>query len=173
VFVCLCQIAGLPARVHSAHLSGHMMAEVMTDGKWGWVDPMKGIAPVNVRGEPASAWELLRDPRLFERQPRSVWDDLRPPSPPFGSTERDARNLSHTMARNRDCYFHPKEAMALGNYFVWDHAKYNYNWHIDGVDPGREREARRELALVMKKLGWPDYYFNVQLFDEELAPAGG
>jgi hypothetical protein len=62
--------------------------------------------------------------------------------------------------------------MALGNYFVWDHAKYNYNWHIDGADPLREREARRELALVMKKLGWPDHYFNVQLFDEELGPAG-
>ena len=33
VFICLCQVAGLPARVYSAHISGHMMAEVHADGK--------------------------------------------------------------------------------------------------------------------------------------------
>jgi hypothetical protein len=161
-------MAGLPARLHSSHISGHMMAEVLTDGKWGWIDPMKGIAPVNDAGRPASARELLQDPRLFERQPRSVWDDLRPPAIVFGTEERDPRNLHYTMARNRDCYFHPKEAMALGNYFVWDFARYNYNWHIEAVDAPRIKEARRGLALVQKKLGWPDHYFNAQLFDEEL-----
>ena len=46
LFVCLCQIAGLPARTHGSHISGHMMTEVLTDGRWGWIDPMKGLAAV-------------------------------------------------------------------------------------------------------------------------------
>jgi hypothetical protein len=168
VFACLCQIAGIPARLHSSHISGHMMAEAMTDGKWGWIDPMKGIAPVNDAGEPASAWQLLQDPKLFERQPKSVWNDIRPPGIIFGAEERDPRNLHFSMARNRDCYFNPREAMALGNYFVWDFAKYNYNWHIDAVDALRIKEARYKNTLNKKEMGWPDYYFNPQLFDEEL-----
>lgn len=172
VFVCLCQIAGLPARVHSSHISGHMMAEVLTDGKWGWIDPMKGVAPVTDQGEPASAWELLQDPKLFERQPKSVWDDIRPPGITYGTEERDPRNLSYTMARNRDCYFHPGEAMALGNYFVWDYAKYSYSWHMNAVDADLVKESRYRAALNKKALGWPDYYFNAELFDEKLGPKG-
>jgi len=168
VFVCLCQVAGLPARVHSAHISGHMMAEVYADGKWGWVDPMKGMAAVLDDGRPASAWELLQDPRLFERQPKSFWDDVRIAGDPFGDGERGARNLASQMARNRDCYFHPREAAALGNYFVWEQARYTYPWRINGVDPAREREARRREMLNRKALGWPDYYFHAQLFDEPL-----
>jgi hypothetical protein len=168
VFVCLCQMAGMPARVYSAHISGHMMAEVLTDGKWGWIDPMKGIAAVNDAGEPASAWELLQDPKLFERQPQSVWDDVRPPAIVFGNEERDPRNLHFSMARNRDCYFHPREAASLGNYFVWDFGEYNYNWHIDAVDELRIKEARRKLGHVHKRGGWPDYYFKAELFDEKV-----
>jgi hypothetical protein len=40
VFVCLCQVAGLRARIMCSHISGHMMAEVEVDGKWWWMDPM-------------------------------------------------------------------------------------------------------------------------------------
>ena len=32
LYACLCQIAGLPARLHGSHISGHMMTEVYTDG---------------------------------------------------------------------------------------------------------------------------------------------
>lgn len=168
VFVCLCQIAGLPARVHCAHISGHMMSEVLIDEKWAWIDSMKGMAPVTDDDEPAGAWELLQDPTLFERQPKSYWDDVRPPSITFGTEQRDPRNLAQAMARNRDCYFHPKEAMALGNYFVWDHDKYTYPWHLESKDPDREQRARHAGALNKRQLGWPDHYFNAQLFDEEL-----
>ena len=169
VFVCLCQVAGLPARTFSSHISGHMMAEVQMDGDWGWVDPMFGLAPVTGDGKPASAWKLLRDPRLFERQPKQVWDDCRPPwKDYFGTHERDVRTLALVMARFRDCYFHPKEAAALGNYFVWDFAKYTYPWRIESADPQRQQEAVHQEALNRKALGWPDYYFNYQLFDEPL-----
>ncbi|MGQ9662930.1 MAG: transglutaminase-like domain-containing protein [Kiritimatiellia bacterium] len=168
VFVCLCQIAGLPARTFSAHISGHMMAEVMTNGKWRWIDPMKGLAPVKDNGEPASAWDLCRDPKLFERQPKRVWDDCRPPKIVFGTKQRNPRNLALTMVRNRDCYFHPKEAWAVGNYFVWEHAKYTYPWRIEPADPKGLAEARRLEALNRRKLGWPDHYFVPQLLEEKL-----
>jgi hypothetical protein len=172
LYVCLCQIAGLPARLHGCHISGHMMTEVLMNGKWGWVDPMKGMAAVNDAGQPASAWELTQDPRLFERQPKSFWDDVRPPSIDFGTQQRDPRNLAFCMARNRDCYFNPKEAQALGNYFVWEHARYTYPWIIDPVDPQRLQNARHGEQLNRKALNWPLYYYNTYLFDEPLKMKG-
>lgn len=168
LYACLCQIAGLPARLHCAHISGHMMNEVLVDGKWWWIDAMKGMAPVDDRERPVSAWDLWRDPRLFERQPRSFWDDVRPPKITFGTQQRDPRNLAYQMASSRDGYFHPKEAMALGNYFVWDHAAYTYPWRMEPADADRLQRARHGEYLNRHKLGWPDYYYNEYLFDEEL-----
>ena len=168
LYVCLCQIAGLPARLHCSHISGHMMTEVYTGGKWGWIDPMKGIAPVTDDDEPASAWELVQDPRLFERQPKQVWADCRPPHVRFGTEQRDPRNVAAEMARNRDCYFHAREAVALGNYFVWEHHRYTYPWRIEPADPERLQRARIGEMRNRKAAGWPDYYFNEYLFDEEL-----
>lgn len=168
LFVCLCQIAGLPARLHCAHISGHMMTEVCADRKWQWVDPMKGMAPVNDNDEPASVWELMQDPTLHERQPESYWDDVRPPSLSFGTEQRDPRNLAFQMARNRDCYFHPKEAVAIGNYCVWQHDKYTYPWHSRSKDPNREERSRHAAAISKRKLGWPDHYFDAKLLDEAL-----
>ncbi len=98
-----------------------------------------------------------------------MWDDLRPPVITFGSEECDPRNLHYTMARNRDCYFHPVAAMALGNYFVWDFAEYNYNWHIESVEEMRDKEARYQLALLQKKINWRDHFFNAGLFNEQLS----
>jgi len=72
------------------------------------------------------------------------------------------------MARNRDAYFHPKEAQALGNYFVWEHHRYTYPWRIQMSDPVRLQRARHNEQLNRKKLGWPDYYYDFNLFDEEL-----
>jgi len=168
LYACLCQIAGLPARLHCSHISGHMMNEVCTDGKWGWIDPMKGIAPVNDRDEPASAWELLQDPKIFERQPKEVWADCRPPSAIFGSDERDIRNVTYQMVRNRDCYFHPREAMAVGNYFAWEMDRYTFPWRIDPADRDKLDRANHASMLNRKALGYPDHYFNPYLMDEDL-----
>lgn len=168
LYACLCQIAGLPARLFCSHISGHMMNEVYVDGNWRWVDAMKGFMPVNERDELVSAWELWQDPKLFERQPKSVWDEVRPPTVMFGKEQRDPRNLAKTMAHNRDCYFHPREALAIGNYFVWDHAKYTYPWRIDSVDAERLERARHGECLNRKALGWPGHYFTHHLLDEAL-----
>ena len=168
LFACLCQIAGIPARLHCSHISGHMMNEAYTDGKWGWLDPMKGIAPVNDNHEPASAWELLQDQTLFERQPKSVWDDIRPPGATFGTDEKDIRNVNYHMLRNRDCYFNPREAMALGNYLVWAKHRYTFPWRIDPAEADKLQRSVQKAMLNRRELGWPDYYFNPNLVDEEL-----
>ncbi|MFB3891036.1 MAG: transglutaminase domain-containing protein [Phycisphaerae bacterium] len=168
LYVCLCQIAGVPARLHCAHISGHMMTEVHADGKWGWIDPMKGLAPVLDNDRPASAWELWQDPRLFERQPKEVWADFRSPFQQFGLDKRDPRHAAYQMAKNRDCNFHPREAQAIGNYFVWEHARYTYPWRIEMADPLGLENARHEEMLNRKALGWPLLYYHPHLFDEPL-----
>jgi len=168
LYACLCQIAGLPARLYCAHISGHMMSEVYVDGKWAWVDSMKGIFPVGDDGGPISAWEIHLDPTVFERQPKSVWDEVRPPHVHFGSEERDSRNVARDMIRNRDCYFHPREAMAIGNYFVWEHERYTYPWRIAPADPERLQAARIAEARNRREAGWPDYYFHPHLANDEI-----
>jgi len=124
LYCVLAQIAGLPARLFCSHISGHMMTEVLVDGTWWWIDPMKGMYCYKDDGSPASAWDLKRDPALFERQPRSVWQDCRPVGP--FSEHFPELNVAYAQAKARHCYFHPKEANAIGNYFVWEHHRYTY-----------------------------------------------
>lgn len=166
VYVCLCQVVGIPARFHCSHITGHMMAEVHTEGKWGWVDPMKGLAAVMDDDSPASAWELRQDPTLFERQPKEFWDRCRPGPAPLDQVK--PRSLAFVMAKLADCYFNPREAMAIGNYFAWDNDKYTFPWFNGPVDPQGRKDAQRQEMLNRKALGWPDYYFNQDLFEGEL-----
>jgi len=169
VFACLCQIAGLRARVMCAHISGHMMSEVEVDGKWWWIDSMQGCYCFKDDGSPASAWDLWQDPRLFERQSKEQLKDCRPTGP-FNGEFSEAReaNVAFRMCKLRDCYFHPKEAVAIGNYFVWEKDRYTFPWVRSAVDPARLFRARRAEMQNRKELGWPDYYFNPYLFADEL-----
>lgn len=170
LYVCLCQVAGIPARLHCAHISGHMMTEVYAGGKWGWVDPMMGVAAVLDDGRPASVWELFQDPMLFERQPANVWSDCRPWTIVFGHSDRDPQNVAYRFASFRSCYFHPREAQAIGNYFVWDHSRYSYPWRIDMHDQVRLVGARINEQRNRKALGWPDFYYSAYLFNEQIQP---
>lgn len=165
VFVCLAQIAGIPARVHSSHITGHMMVEAYVEGRWAWADPMKGMAPRLDDDRLASAWDLFMDPSLFERQPREFWDEVRPAAP---SPDKADDYCARQMARNRDCYFNPREAMAIGNYYVWDYGKYTFPWYMESVDEQLRQDILAEMARVMYAADWPPYYFNAALFTEEL-----
>jgi hypothetical protein len=168
VYACLCQIAGIPARCFSSHISGHMMNEICVDGKWWWIDVMMGLAPVDERDEPVSAWDLHQDPTLFERQPKIVWESFRSCRAVAGRPADDPVLAGYWMAKYRDCYFNPREAVSLGNLFAWDYQKYTYPWIIDPVNPERLERARRLELQHKRKMGWPDFYFNEYLFDEKL-----
>jgi len=166
VFVCLCQIAGLRARVVCAHISGHMMAEVEVDGGWWWMDSMQGLCCLGDDGRPASAWDLWQDPSLLERQGPERLADIRPTGP---FTEGDAPeiralNVAYRLAVSRQSYFHPKEAIALGNYFVWEQHKYTYPWFQRPADPVRLLRGRLREMQIRRELGWPDFYVNPYLF---------
>ena len=165
VYACLCQVAGLRCRLFSAHISGHMMNEVEVDGRWWWIDAMKGMCAVDENDEPLSAWQIMQDPTVFERQPEWVVAECRPPSIVFGTEERDPRNIAYGFARSRDCYFHPREANAVANYLASDHTRYTYPWFNGVVDAGRREKASAAEDENRKLGGWPGYYFDKALFD--------
>ena len=71
-------------------------------------------------------------------------------------------------AKFRHCYFGPHEAIALGNYFIWDHARYTFPWIIEPADLRALAEARYEEALNRQALGWPAWYYEPFLFQGEL-----
>jgi hypothetical protein len=169
VFVCLCQVAGLRARIMCAHISGHMMAEVNVDRKWWWMDPMQGAYCLRDDGGYASTWDLMRDPRLFERQKAEARADMRPTGPfNYDCAESAEASKRVWTALYRDCYFHPREAIAIGNYFAWEREKHTFPWRRKPADPARLYRARRGEMLNRKALGWPEYYYNAYLFEEDM-----
>lgn len=158
VFVVLCQMAGLPARLVASHITGHMMAEGFVDGTWAWCDPMKGMFMYRDDGRLASMWDLMRDPGIVDRQTASVWKECRPPV----SRESPAlSNIHKAYAQTylRDCCLHPREAVAIGNYFACEHAKYDYPWHTGVADAERLNAARIAETTLRMKLGFPAHYF--------------
>jgi len=167
VFICLCQIAGLPARLVGAHISGHMMSEVYIEGKWMWVDSMKGMYNFLDDGTPASTWDLINAPSILERQDKKVWEDCRPVGV-TGMKEFLEFDKAFCQAKAKECYFHKKEAVAIGNYFVWDFNKYTYPWHTKAADPVRLEKARLAEYRMRRRLGWPDFYFDYHLFEGKL-----
>jgi hypothetical protein len=169
VFCCLAQIAGLQARVFCSHISGHMMNEVLVDGRWWWMDVMKGLYCFRDDGEPASAWDLFGDPLLFDRQSGRTWADFEfaAPFPPEMPGAREA-NAAFVQARLRECYFRPNEALAIGNHSVAEWRRFTYPWHTASRDIGRETIARRRMHRLMRRMGWPDAYFDPKLFDGAL-----
>lgn len=167
LFCCLCQIAGLPARYVGHHLSGHATQEVCVAGRWWWMDAQKGLYAVDEHDRPLSAWDILQDPTVFERQPLTMWAQCRPMGP-FSTDPHDEVQLAFLMAKCRDCYFRREEAVSIGNYYVWEHERYTYPWRRTAADPERLARARRAEALNRKALGWPDYYHHHLLFDEPL-----
>jgi hypothetical protein len=127
---------------------------------------MKGMMPVKDDDTPASAWDLINDPTLFDRQPESVINDCRPVTDHF--TYDKEKQIAYTFARARDCYFHPREATAIGNYYVWDYLQYTYPWRLETANPKQREISYINETLNRKALGWPDYYFEACLFDGAL-----
>lgn len=174
VYVCLCQIAGLRARLMGAHISGHMMSEIEVDGRWWWIDCMKGWYCFNDDGSYASVWDLLRDPSLFDRQPKALLKDVRPTGPfTEGGPAANRANVDFMHMKYRHCYFNPREAVCIGNYYAWDTNKYTYPWHTGrGADPDRLFRARLAEAQLRRQLGMPEASGNHYLLDTKITFKG-
>jgi hypothetical protein len=173
VFVILCQIAGLPSRIASAHIFGHMMSEVYIDHSWVWCDARFGNYFYRDDGELASYWDLIRDPSIVDRQERSVWDDFEGMN--LFIDKRIAEEFHEELCafhqmRIRDCLLHPKESFAIGNYYVWDHSKYNYpcrrKWN--SADPIELEKVIRLETQMRVKFGYPLAFWNHRAHNESL-----
>lgn len=171
LFIVLAQVSGMPARFIGHHISGHATVEVLVGGEWWWMDVQKGMYCLGPGGEVLSVRDILRDPTVFERQAEAVWRDFRPTGP-FSTDGKHLRQRAFNIARGRDCYFFAKETVCVGNYYVWEQDRYSYPWTAEAHDPEGRAEAVRLENLNRKALGWPDYYFNHMLFDEEFKSAG-
>ncbi len=169
---CLCQIAGIPARLFCSHISGHMMNEVYVDGKWIFLDAMKGLLPLGSDGHGLSAWEIHLHPDLLCRQEQAVFTELRTPEKPLCTDDSDECLLekSFILCRTRDCYFHKREAIAIGNYYVADYDSYTYPWAASRPPTDALLSNVREEHLNRQAMGWPDHYFNKDLFNERVYP---
>ncbi|PCJ60889.1 MAG: hypothetical protein COA79_07460 [Planctomycetota bacterium] len=154
VFTALSQMAGFPARVIGVHISGHMMSEIYINGKWAFVDSMKGMYCFLDNGDRASFWDLMQDPGIVDRQEASVWEDCRP----IGGMGTIDQKKAQMQARLRDCYLYPKEASCIGNYYCWESDKFNYKWTIAAADNDRLEQARIAEARNRIDLGYPPHY---------------
>lgn len=125
LIICLCQIAGLPARLVSNYScidptddfkmkGGHTMVEVYIDGKWSLFDSDHGFFCVLDNKRIANLHEILSNPKLVSNQPEWVY---------------------HYYNKNKKWYlsFHKYylseySVMSYSNYSIHDYLKYDWNW---------------------------------------------
>lgn len=149
VFCVLCQVAGIPARYIGHYVGGHGVSEAYVEGAWAYFDN-RGKYFVKPDGKLASAWDLIRDPSLIERQSPKMTAEFRP-------------GYDYEPTRR---YFAPVEVTVAINYFVWDWARFGYDWiwntpalqeriRIVRKEFPEELSAANVLAMVRGERPWP------------------
>lgn len=138
LYVALCEIAGLPARIVMHDIGGHITAEVYADGKWGYIDPRFGIYFLKKDGKLASVRELCKDRSLFT-QSAAVQKEV------GGKLSWQQRAESC-----RDKYFAPKEINGFEYYSLADSEKYRYDklTRAEAVRNGLFRINKIYAALI-------------------------
>lgn len=142
VLAIMAQIAALPSR-YVGHMTlidydnpnsgtGHGVNEIYVEGSWAYFD-IRGRYFLKDDGSFASAWDLLKDPDLINRQGPDV--------------------LSHRFNRmSHDTFgkfYQPSSVTVVVNYLVADHAKYDYSWvYPSPVRALEAREAGRQLRVT-------------------------
>ncbi|HUW56287.1 MAG TPA: transglutaminase-like domain-containing protein [Planctomycetota bacterium] len=150
VFCVLCQVAGIPARYVGHSVGGHGVSEARVEGGWAYFDN-RGKYFVKDDGTLASAWDLIQDPGLIDRQTPEVQADIR-------------EGYDYEGTRR---YFSPVEITCVTNYFVWERERYGFAW-IWNTPELRERvaEVRKEfpeelsaesvLSMLRGERPWPE-----------------
>ena len=136
-----CTVLGLPSRIVTHTVSGHLTCEVYADGAWGYIDPRKNLYFLDERGRLASAWRLWRDQSLFKDQPEGVKADF---SPRFSYGE--------TVLRCPVMYFHPDEVITFKYYDPSD-SRYSYGWRTnDDLAAAGINGTSREYAIARSEV---------------------
>ena len=153
LMICLCQIAGIPARlvvVYSHYRSeenyavhgGHAIVEIFCEDAWAFFDT--NVMDFYCRrddGRIASLWDLRQRPELVENQPDSVYQG--------GSTTKEK------FVWYRDEYLSNRSSATISNYCAWDWWRYDWRWIPVSRAPGNadtERLRRERRALDRRLL---------------------
>ncbi|MBO5369975.1 MAG: transglutaminase domain-containing protein [Clostridia bacterium] len=118
--VALCEIIGIPARIITHCLGGHVTNEVYTDGKWWYVDPRCGLFFVGKDGKPASLKELCEDSSIVDMQTDEVKAHT---SPRFNWNERADALKKYILSEY--------EVNTVKYYSLSDYKHYSYRWILD------------------------------------------
>lgn len=146
LFVTLCEIADIPARIVMHDIGGHITAETYIDDKWGYIDPKTGLYFLNTDGNIASVWDIMLYPEIMNEQPASVKTDLHP-----------KYSWDNRVAKCRRKYFDPKEINGFEYYSLKDSGAYNYrqtNW--ESIHESGFEAANKEYAAAIEKVFPPE-----------------
>lgn len=115
--VALLEVWGIPARIITHTIGGHVTAEAYADVKWGYIDPRCGMYFLLEDGRLASLLELLRDHSILDGQSEAVKADV---SHRWRYEER--------LCALKKKYLSVKEVNTFKYYSLADADKYNYSW---------------------------------------------
>ncbi len=147
VLIVMLQIAGIPSRYIGhlcgydkrwKHMSGHGVAEAYVNGRWAYLD-IRGQYFLDEKGRMLSAWDILQDPSVIDRQPREVLRNL----------------LSKYSLDSSRKYFSPQTMTFIANYSASEFARFDFTWQWPSKDfNDRISLARRDAhARSMQMLG--------------------
>lgn len=125
LIICLCQVAGFPARFVSSSSyfqpekgytsrGGHAIVEIFFEGGWAFFDSMCSYYWLKPDGRFASLWELIQNPDLSRTQIEAVL--------------RDCGKTREQFIRYHETNLIRRQAITLTNYFVWEGGKYDWKW---------------------------------------------
>ena len=118
--VALLEVLGIPARIITHTVGGHVTAEVYADGKWGYIDPRCGMYFLLEDGRLASLWELIHDHSILDRQTDAVRADV-----------SDRWQHAERIRALKEKYLSAGEVNSFKYYSLADADKYNYSWMTD------------------------------------------
>jgi len=136
LFVALCEVSDIPARIVMHDIGGHICAEAYVNGHWGYLDPTTGVYCLKPDGRLASTWEIWTDPSLLRAQADRVRADI---SKRWTWEER--------IRKCETMYFHPSEVTGIENYSLADAGRYNY-FQLPAADVRRAGLLKINKAYV-------------------------
>ena len=145
VLAILAQIAGIPSRYighmtafdfdDPASSSGHGVNELHVEGAWAYFD-VRGKFFQKSDGRLASAWDLIGDPSIIDKQSKDVLSHM-------------CRSTSLDVTRE---YFSPETVHIVVNYLAAEHARYDYSWQYpSNALYQRARDIARRLRTTKHK----------------------
>lgn len=150
VFCVLCQVAGMPARYVGHYIDRHGVSEAYCNGRWAYIDN-EGRYFLKPDGTLASVRELKRNPELITTQSPEVLAE-------------DRKRFSLERSEREFCRV---EVTVMANYFVWESARYSYDWIWPTPEFHARLKALREqfpeevdhanvVAMLRGEKPWPE-----------------